>query len=195
MSDPTNSVPSELIEKRIFLLRGQKVMLSIHLADLYQVEPKVLTQAVKRNIERFPQDFMFQLTWDEVSLLKSQFVISNALSGKVSRSQFVTLKRGLNIKYPPYALTEQGVVMLSSVLRSKRAIQVNIEIMRAFVRLRKILTSHVDLARKLDALEKKYDAQFKVVFDAIRQLMAPPAAPQKKIGFQIKEKRAAYGRR
>ena len=177
------------------MLRGQKVMLSIHLAELYQVEPRVLVQAVKRNIERFPQDFMFQLTWDEVSRLKSQFVISNAISDKASRSQIVTLKRGLNIKYPPYAFTEQGVAMLSSVLRSKRAIQVNIEIMRAFVRLRRMLASHVDLARKLEALEKKYDAQFKVVFEAIRQMMAPSAAPQKKIGFQIKEKRAAYGRR
>ena len=103
MTDPTNLVPSELIEKRIFLLRGQKVMLSIHLAELYQVEPRVLVQAVKRNIDRFPQDFMFQLTWEEVSRLKSQFVISKAISDKGSRSQIVTLKRGLNIKYPPCA--------------------------------------------------------------------------------------------
>lgn len=195
MTDPTNLVPSELIEKRIFLLRGQKAMLSIHLAELYQVEPRVLVQAVKRNIERFPQDFMFQLTWEEVSRLKSQFVISKAISDKGSRSQIVTLKRGLNIKYPPYAFTEQGVAMLSSILRSKRAIQVNIEIMRAFVNLRQILASHVELAGKLEALEKKYDSQFKIVFDAIRQLMAPTEAPNKRIGFQLKEKRATYSAR
>ncbi len=192
MNDPTNLVPAEIIEKRIFLLRGQKVMLSIHLADRYQVEPKVLTQAVKRNIERFPRDFMFQLTWDEVSRLKSQFVTSNVICDKVSRSQFVTLKRGLNIKYPPYAFTEQGVAMLSSVLRSRRAIQVNIEIMRAFVNLRKILSSHIDLARKLEALEKKYDSQFKVVFEAIRQLMAKPEPDRKKIGFHLKERHRPY---
>jgi hypothetical protein len=192
MSDPTNLVPTEVIEKKIFLLRGQKVMLSIDLAELYQVEPRALIQAVKRNIDRFPEDFMFQLTWDEVSLLKSQPVISNDPRATVSRSQIVILKRGLNIKYPPYAFTEQGVAMLSSVLRSKRAIRVNVEIMRAFVRLRKILGSHAELAHKLEALEKKYDSQFKVVFDAIRQLMAPPAAGQKKIGFQLKEKRSPY---
>jgi phage regulator Rha-like protein len=192
MNDPTNLVPTEIIEKRIFLFRGQKVMLNIHLAELYQVEPKVLNQAVKRNIERFPQDFMFQLTWDEVSRLKSQFVISNAISDKVSRSQIVTLKRGFNIKYPPYAFTEQGVAMLSSILHSKRAIRVNIEIMRAFVKLRKILASHAELSRKLETLEKKYDSQFKVVFDAIRQLMAPPEPDRKKIGFHLKERHSPY---
>ena len=195
MKDPTNLVPAEVIEKRIFLLREQRVMLSIHLADLYQVEPKILTQAVKRNIERFPQDFLFRLTWDEVSRLKAQFVISRAISDKDSRSQFVTLKRGLNIKYPPYAFTEQGVAMLSSVLHSKRAIQVNIEIMRAFVKLRRILASHAELARKLETLEKKYDSQFKVVFDAIRQLMTAPEKHPKQIGFQLSEKSAAYAKR
>jgi phage regulator Rha-like protein len=164
------------------------------LAELYQVEPRALIQAVKRNIDRFPEDFMFQLTWDEVSLLKSQSVISNDPRATASRSQIVILKRGLNIKYPPYAFTEQGVAMLSSVLRSKRAIQVNIEIMRAFVKLRKILASHAELARKLETLEKKYNAQFRVVFDAIRQLMAPMPAAKKKIGFQLREKRASYGK-
>jgi len=143
----------------------------------------------------FPKDFMFRLTWDEVSRLKSQFVTSKAISDKVSRSQFVTLKRGLNIKYPPYAFTEQGMAMLSSILRSKRAIQVNIEIMRAFVKLRQILASHVDLARKLEALEKKYDSQFKIVFEAIRQLMAPKETLSKRIGFQLREKRATYSAR
>jgi phage regulator Rha-like protein len=192
MAEPKSLIAGETIEKKIYLLRGQKVMLSIDLAKLYQVEPRVLIQAVKRNNDRFPEDFMFQLTWDEVSFLKSQSVISNDPRATASRSQIVILKRGLNVKYPPYAFTEQGVAMLSSVLNSSRAIQVNIEIMRAFVRLRKILASHADLSRKLEELEKKYDSQFKVVFDAIRQLMAPPAAGQKKIGFQLKEKRAAY---
>jgi len=119
--------------------------------------------------------------------LKSQFVTLNRDAIYASRSQSVTLKRGQNIKYPPYAFTEQGVAMLSSVLRSRRAVQVNIEIMRAFVRLRQMLSSHADLARKLNALENKYDAQFKVVFDAIRQLMAPPEPKHRRIGFRAKE--------
>jgi phage regulator Rha-like protein len=196
MAESKSLIPSEVIEKKIFLLRGQKVMLSLHLAELYQVEPKVLTQSVKRNIERFPQDFMFQLTWDEVSRLKSQFVISTAISRKISRSQFVTLKRGLNIKYPPYAFTEQGVAMLSSVLRSKRAVAVNIEIMRAFVRLRKILASHAELARKLEQLEKKYDSQFRVVFDAFRQLMAPkePAKKANQVSIEEETREPEYSR-
>jgi hypothetical protein len=170
-------IPVDRIEQRIFLLRGQKVMLSPHLAELYGVDPKVLIQAVKRNVERFPADFMFQLTRQEVIH---------------SRSQIVTLKRGGNIKYLPYAFTEQGVAMLSSVLRSKRAIQVNVEIMRSFVRLRQLLASHTDLAAKLEELEKKYDAQFRIVFDAIRQLMREPATPRKSIGFHVRERRAAY---
>lgn len=159
------------IESRIFLIRGEKVMLDEALAALYEVEVKVLNQAVKRNIERFPADFMFQLTAEEVALL---------------RSQFVTLKtgRGQHRKYLPYAFTEQGVAMLSSVLRSERAILVNIEIVRAFVRLRQMLASNAELARKLEALERKYDAQFKVVFDAIRELMTPPEPKRKRpIGF------------
>ena len=173
-------IPAETIEKKIYLLRRQKVMLSPDLAELYQVEPRALIQAVKRNIERFPQDFMFQLTKEEFANLKSQFVISSW--------------GGLRRAYP-YAFTEQGVAMLSSVLNSPRAIKVNIEIMRAFVRLRRMLASHAELARKLDALEKKYDSQFKVVFEAIRQLMAPQEAPNKRIGFQLKEKRASYSTR
>ena len=177
MDESDNLVPAEIIEKRIFLLRSQKVMLSVHLAELYQVEPRVLIQAVKRNIDRFPGDFMFQLSKEEFANLKSQFVISSW--GGLRRST-------------PYAFTEQGVAMLSSVLRSKRAIQVNVEIMRAFVKLRQILASHSELARKLESLEKKYDTQFKIVFDAIRQLMAPPEKGPKKIGFQLKERRAAY---
>jgi hypothetical protein len=195
MAESKSLIPSEIIEKKIFFLRGQKVMLSSDLAELYQVEPRALNQAVKRNMARFPEDFMFQLTWDELSLLKSHSLISNDSRATVSRSQIVTLKRGLNIKYPPYAFTEQGVAMLSSVLNSPRAIRVNIEIMRAFVRLRQILASNAGLERRLNELEKKYDTQFKVVFDAIRRLMAPAEKQPKKIGFQLREKRAAYGRR
>jgi hypothetical protein len=147
------------------------------LAELYQVEPRVLVQAVKRNIARFPEDFMFQLTEEEFSNLKSQIVISSW--GGLRRAR-------------PYAFTEQGVAMLSSVLRSKRAIQVNIEIMRAFVRLRRMLASHADLARKLEALEKKYDAQFRVVFEAIRELMKPPETKRRPIGFLVEEPHVPY---
>ncbi len=162
------AVPAERIESRIFMLRGHKVMLSPDLADLYEVEPRALVQAVKRNIERFPADFMFQLNAREFEHLKSQFVISS----------WGGLRRAA-----PYAFTEQGVAMLSSVLRSKRAVLVNVEIMRAFVRLRQMLAAHVDLARKLSALEKRYDAQFKVVFDAIRELMTPLPEKKRPIGF------------
>jgi hypothetical protein len=151
------AIPAERIEQRIFILRGHKVMLSTDLAGLYEVEPRALVQAVKRNIERFPGDFMFQLTADEFENLKSQFVISS----------WGGLRRAT-----PYAFTEQGVAMLASVLNSSRAIQVNIEIMRAFVRLRKLLATHVELARKIEALEEKYDEQFKMVFEAIRELMS-----------------------
>jgi len=164
-------IPIDRITRAILLIRGQKVMLDEALAALYEVEVKVLNQAVKRNADHFPEDFMFQLTAEETAFL---------------RSQFVTLEtgRGRHRKFRPYAFTEQGVAMLSSVLRSKRAVRVNIEIMRAFVRLRQMLSSHADLARKLAALEKKYDAQFKVVFDAIRELMTPPEPPKKpRIGF------------
>ncbi|WP_096361832.1 ORF6N domain-containing protein [Sulfuricaulis limicola] len=161
-------VPAEQIENRIYLLRGQRVMLDDDLAILYEVETKVLNRSVKRNLRRFPEDFMFQLSTKEFESL---------------RCQFGTSKRG-GRRYHPYAFTEQGVAMLSSVLHSKRAIQVNIEIMRAFVRLRQMLASNVDLARKLAALERKYDAQFRVVFDAIRELMTPPVPKKKRsIGF------------
>jgi hypothetical protein len=161
----------ERIAQAIVLIRGQKVMLDHDLAALYGVESKALNRAVKRNAARFPEDFMFQMTTEEASRL---------------RYQFGTLKtgRGQHRKYLPYAFTEQGVAMLSSVLRSDRAVRVNIEIMRAFVQLRQILSSHADLARKLEILEKKYDAQFKVVFDAMRELMTPPVAVGKRrIGF------------
>ncbi len=193
MTAKSSILPITQIEQRIFLLRGHKVMLSPHLAELYGVEPKVLLQAVRRNAERFPADFMFQLTRQEVTRSRSQFVTLNDSTKGHSRSQIVILKRGGNIKYVPYAFTEQGVAMLSSVLRSKRAIQVNVEIMRAFVHLRQLLVTHADLASKLEELEKKYDAQFRVVFEAIRQLMSSPAEVRKQIGYQVRERRAAYG--
>jgi len=182
-------IPVERIERLIFLIRGQRVMLDRDLAILYGVPTKVLNQAVKRNKDRFPEDFMFQLTHQEGKSWWTE-VMDRRL-----RSQNVTLKRGQHMKYRPYAFTEHGILMLSSVLNSERAIQVNIAIMRAFVRLRKMVASHVELARKLEALEKKYDAQFKVVFEAIRQLMASREKQPKKIGFQLRERRAAYGRR
>jgi hypothetical protein len=156
------------IERRIFFVRGQKVMLSMGLAELYEVAPKVLIQSIKRHIDRFPADSMFQLTNQEFANLKSQIVTSS----------WGGLRRAM-----PYAFTEQGVAMLSGILNSRRAILVNIEIMRAFVRLRRMLAANKDLTRRLDEIEKKYDTQFKIVFDAIRQLMAPPANSRRKIGF------------
>lgn len=171
-------VPMEKIQQSILLVRGQKVMLDRDLAVLYGVETRVLNQAVKRNRDRFPDNFMLDLTRDEIMRI-SQSVISSP-----------------DLKYSKtvYAFTEQGVAMLSSVLNSPRAIQVNIAVMRAFVQLRLILSTHADLARKLEELEKKYDSQFRVVFDAIRQLMTPPEPPRKPIGFHVREKRAKYGK-
>jgi len=169
MASKQSLVPVERIERAILLIRSRNVMLDADLAALYEVETRVLVQAVKRNLERFPEDFMFQLTQKEFAILRSQSVTSSDWGGR---------------RYPPYAFTEQGVAMLSSVLRSPRAIQVNIGIMRAFVRFRQILASHVELARKLDALEKKYDDQFKAVFEAIRQLMTPVEPKRRPIGFR-----------
>lgn len=166
-------IPVERIEKAILLIRGQKVMLDKDLASLYGVQVKVLNQAVRRNLARFPDEFMFQLTADEGESLRSQIVTSKG--GRGGR------------RYLPYAFTEQGVAMLSSVLGSDRAVEVNIAIMRAFVRLREIMSTHKDLARKLADLERKlgqHDEKFAIVFEAIRQLMAPPPAPPKpRIGF------------
>lgn len=162
-------VPLQKIEQLIFVVRGHRVMLDVHLAELYEVDTGMLNRAVKRNRDRFPNDFMFQLTQAEFENLRCQFGTSSFWGGR---------------RYPPYAFTEQGVAMLSSVLRSKRAVRVNVEIMRAFVRLRQWLLTHEELARKLAALEEKYDSQFKVVFDAIRKLMVPLDAPRRKIGFQ-----------
>lgn len=173
-------IPTETIERRILLIRGHKVMLDSDLADLYGVSTKRLNEQVRRNAKRFPPDFMLQLTKEEYDSL---------------RSHFATLEkgRGKHRKYPPLAFTEQGVAMLSSVLTSERAIEVNIAIMRAFVRLREILATHKDLARKLEELEKKYDKQFAIVFEAIRQLMTPPEPPPKRrIGFGVEEPKIAY---
>jgi len=161
----------EDISRRILTIRGRRVMLDTDLAELYGVTTGALNQAIKRNAERFPKDFMFRLSREEADSLRSQFVILKEAG------------RGKHRKYLPFAFTEQGVSMLSGVLNSPRAIQVNIAIMRAFVRMRQMLVSHEELARKVDALEKKYDAQFRVVFDAIRALMEPPKPPRRPIGF------------
>ena len=162
-------IPEVRIEPAIRRLRGHNVMLDSDLAGLYQVPVKTLNQAVKRNRERFPVDFMSRLTAEEARSLRSQIVTTSA--GRGGR------------RTAPYAFTEQGVAMLSGVLRSARAVRVNIEIMRAFVRLRQMLESNVQLAKKLDELETKYDAQFRVVFRAIRELMRPPAPAKRRIGF------------
>lgn len=173
--DPKAEISLEQVELSILTLRSERVMLDADLAELYQVETKKLLQAVRRNAERFPGDFMFQLTPDEWESLRSQFVTSKGRGGR---------------QYRPYAFTEQGVAMLSSVLRSPRAIRANIEIMRAFVRLRRIVESREDLARKLIELEKKYDRRSAVVFEAIRQLMAePPDGPAERIGFRAPSER------
>jgi hypothetical protein len=159
-------------ERRILKVRGQNIMLDYDLAALYEVQTRVLKQAVRRNRDRFPDDFMFELTQIEIEDLVSQSVIPG---------------RGQMGGAVPMAFTEQGVAMLSGVLRSKRAVEVNIAIMRAFIHLREILLANADLAHKLDELERKYDAQFRVVFEAIRQLMEPPDPPRKEIGFHVKE--------
>lgn len=166
-------VPDERIMQLIRLVRGQKAILDADLALLYEVETRVLVQAVKRNIKRFPGDFMFQLSKEEFDNLRSQSVTSS-WGGR---------------RYSPYAFTEQGVAMLSSVLHSDRAITVNIAIMRAFVQLREIISSNAKLARRLEDLEQKYDTQFKIVFEAIRELMKPTEAGKKRpIGFEVEGK-------
>lgn len=170
-------VTMEKIERKIYLVRGQKVMLDSDLAELYGVPTKVLLQTTRRNAKRFPSDFMFQIINQDVIGLRSQIVTS-----KIGRG---------GRRYQPYVFTEQGVAMLSSVLNSDRAVEVNIQIMRAFVKLREMIASHKDLAKRLDEMEKKYDSQFKMVFDAIRALVAQPQPKEKKIGF-IKENRAHY---
>lgn len=167
----TNAIAVEVIVTRILEIRGKKVMLDSHLAALYEVKPIALRQQVKRNLERFPEDFMFQLTNEEAKSLVSQNVIPSlrSLGGHL-----------------PYAFTQEGVAMLSSVLRSKRAIMVNIQIMRAFIQLKRMLLTNVGLKRKIEEMERKYDKQFAVVFQAIKQLLKPPAVKEKKItGFRV----------
>ena len=164
----TEIIPNEVIENKILLIKQKKVMLDKDLAVLYGVKPIRLREQVKRNMKRFPADFMFQLTKKEADLLVSQ----NAIPSKRSLGGAL-----------PYVFTEQGVAMLSSVLNSERAIQVNIQIMRAFTKLREMLATHVELRRKIEAMEKKYDEQFHVIFDAIKQLLDCEEKPKKKIGF------------
>ncbi|MFC1885006.1 ORF6N domain-containing protein [Thermodesulfobacteriota bacterium] len=178
MSKKVVKVPVERIKNLIYHIRGQKVMLDRDLSELYGVETRALKQAVRRNITRFPEDFMFEMTKEEFENWRSQFVTSKGDK--------------MGLRHRPMAFSEQGVAMLASVLKSERAVQVNIEIMRTFVKLRQILSAHKDLERKLKALEKRYDEQFKVVFDAIRALMTEEETPRKKIGFEVKEPRAKY---
>jgi hypothetical protein len=169
----------ERIERMIHFVRGERVMLDVDLAELYGVTTGALNQAVRRNADRFPDDFMFQLSKQELENLRSQFVISSSYGGR---------------RYLPYAFTEQGVAMLSSVLRSDRAVQVNVEIMRTFVRLRAMLISHADLAAKLDALEQKYEGQFAMVFQAIRSLMVERTRKKPPIGYLTEAKPLKPGR-
>jgi hypothetical protein len=169
-------IPSERILNRIYYIRDMKVMLDRDLAELYDVETRVLKQAVRRNISRFPDDFMFEMTKEEFENWRSQIVMSN--------------EDKMGLRHAPMAFTEQGVAMLSSVLNSERAIQVNILIMRAFTKLRQMISSHEDLRRKIDAMEKKYDHQFKIVFDAIKKLVethSKSETPKNKIGFKVKD--------
>jgi len=177
MPNTSIALPDELIEDTILLIRGKRVILDHDLARLYGVATKVLNQAVKRNLDRFPEDFMFQLTKDETEEWERL---------KRLRSQIVTLKkaRGTHMKYQPYAFTEHGILMLSSVLKSQRAVQVNIQIMRTFVRWRQMFLSNETLIERLDELEENYDAKFRIVFSAIRQIMNPRAVKRKAIGFR-----------
>jgi hypothetical protein len=168
MEETQALLPAERIEFAIVVLRGERVMLDEDIAALYGVETKTLIRSMKRNLDRFPIDFMFQLTLEEVEILRCQ-IGTSSWGGR---------------RYMPYAFTEQGVAMLSSVLRSERAVRVNIEIMRAFVRLRRMMTTQADLVRRLDELEQRYDGQFTVVFDALRQMMKPPKRGARRIGFQ-----------
>jgi phage regulator Rha-like protein len=176
-----NFMPIERITSKIYQIRNIKVMLDRDLAELYGVSTKVLKQAVRRNIKRFPEDFMFELTREEFLSWRSQFVTSNGDK--------------MGLRYSPMAFTEQGVAMLSSVLNSERAIQVNILIIRAFNRLREMLSTHAELKRKVEAMESKYDSQFKVVFDAIKQLLEIESKPKPKIGFKLEKPGAAQDKK
>ncbi len=199
-------IPNERVISKIFFIRNKKVMIDSDLAGLYGVETKVLNQAVKRNLERFPEDFMFQLTKEEANAWKSEVEIPNlryqigTLSSRSqsvtlnnlnsqsvtssSRYQIGTLKQGENIKYLPYVFTEQGVAMLSSVLNSKRAIQVNIQIIRTFTQFRELLLGDKELRTKIEKMEKKYDSKLKEVFDLLKQLIMEEVEPKGKIGYR-----------
>jgi len=174
----TNIVPIEKVTEKIYLIRGLRVMLDRDLAELYGIETKALKQAAKRNISRFPNDFMFELTKHEFRNWRSQFVTSK--SDKIG------------LRYTPMVFTEQGVAMLSSVLRSKRAIKVNIQIMRIFIKLRQMYLRHDDLRQKIIAMELKYDKQFQIVFEAIKQLMEEDEKPKRKIGYVKTSRTASY---
>jgi phage regulator Rha-like protein len=165
-------VPTALISQKIFFVRGTRVMLDADLARLYGVATKNLNKAVKRNANRFPSDFMFQLSLKELHSLRFQSGTSKPAPG--------------GRRYVPYVFTEQGVAMLSSVLRSSRAVQVNVAIMRTFVRLREMLATHEELRRKIDAMEKRYDARFQAVFETIRQMLETPVPAKKPIGFHAR---------
>jgi hypothetical protein len=170
-------VPTEIIENRIFIIRGQRVMLDSDLAEIYCVTTKRFNEQFRRNIERFPSDFAFKLTSDEFEILRSQIATSRSHGGR---------------RYLPYVFTEHGAIMAANVLNSKCAIEASINVVRAFVKLREMLETNKDLARKFKALEKKYDDQFRVVFDAIRALMTEEEKPKRKIGFKAKEKKTKY---
>ena len=177
-------VIQEVIEQKIFLLRGQKIMLDRDLAALYGVPTKVLNQSVRRNKKRFPEDFMFRLTREEDTGLRSQIAILNEKDASL-RSQIVTSNAGRGgRRYLPCAFTDYGIAMLSSVLNSDRAIAVNIQIIRTFIKLRKLLATHADLLNKVEAMEKKYDRQFRIVFEILRELRETPKKEIKKIGFR-----------
>ena len=171
---PNYNIPIEFIENKIYLIRDKKIMLDSDLAELYSVSTKRLNEQVRRNIDRFPEDFMFVLTKEEADSL---------------RSQFATLKkgRGQHSKYLPYAFTEYGAIMAATILNSSRAVEMSIFVVRAFVKLREMLISHKDLKHKIEEMEKKYDSQFKIVFNAIKELMTPAEKPARKIGFKTEK--------
>ncbi len=180
-------IPVEVIERKILLIRGEKVMLDTDLAELYDVPTKRLNEQVKRNADRFPADFAFQLTAEEWKNVK-------ALNDEANRSQFATgSQKHRDPRFMPWAFTEHGAIMAATMLNSKQAVAMSVHVVRAFVKLRELLGTHKDLARKIEEMEKKYDSQFRVVFDAIRQLMTPPETKKRKIGFEVRESRARYG--
>jgi hypothetical protein len=187
MNKNESLIPIERIEQKIYVIRGERVMLDSDLAEIYSVETRVFNQAVKRNLHRFPEDFMFQLTAEEDEHLRFQI---GASKDKSLTSQIVTSKKGRGgRRYLPYVFTEHGAIMAANILSSERAVEASVQVVRAFVKLRQLLSSNAELAKKFEALEKKYDAQFKVVFDAIKKLMLPPDKPKGNIGFTGKTKK------